>query len=328
MNIKEYIKRIPKIELHCHLDGSIPKATMEDLLGKKLTNADISVDMECQSLAEYLEKFNIPLQALTTKEALKQAGKDFLHNLTSDNVAYVEVRFAPLLHVHEHLSLQDVMESVLSGLLEGEKETGISFGLIACAMRHHAIEDSLLMFQEIRDYYKHGLVGVDLAGDEAAFSNRRFVDLFIQAKNLGYRYTIHAGEVNNVDEIQFALDAEANRVGHGIALGGHKEMMKRCRKKGLGIEMCPISNMHTKAVSNWSEYPLREFLAEGLLCTVNTDNRTVSNTSLQKEFEFLVDRFQLEKEEVDTLIKNAIMISFADDSKKEELLQIWKGKNV
>lgn len=328
MRMKKYIARIPRIELHCHLDGSVPKATMEVLLGKKLKDSEISVDMDCKTLAEYLQKFSIPLQALTTWEALKKAGYDFMRHLVDDNVVYVETRFAPLFHVNGDLRLRDVMEAVLCGLKEGERETGIRVGLIACAMRHHDIESSLAMFREIMDYRDHGLVGVDLAGDEAAFSNRLFVDLFKEAKKLGYRFTIHAGECQDANEVKFALEAGASRVGHGIALSGNKEMMRLCRESRLGIEMCPTSNMHTKAVSDFSDYPLTEFLSEGLLCTVNTDNRTVSNTTLRKEFEMLVDKFDLKKEDVDKLSANAVEIAFAEDAVKEDILRMLAAQGM
>lgn len=324
MDIKEYITQIPKVELHCHLDGSVPKATLEEILGKPLQTSDISVDMDCQSLKKYLQKFSIPLSALTTKEALRKAGRDFMRSLAAEHVIYVEARFAPLFHVHDNLSLQDVMEAVLLGLSEGERETGISYGLIACAMRHHDVGRSLSMFQNIQDYLGHGLVAVDIAGDEAGYSNRLFVDLFHEARRLGYVYTMHAGETKDVREVQYALDAGASRVGHGIALHGNADLIDKCVQKGLGIEMCPISNMHTKAIADQKEYPLQEFLKHGLLATINTDNRTVSNTSLVKEFIFLVDNFGINKEDVDTLTKNAIAIAFAEDNVKENLLRKMK----
>ncbi len=321
MNIKEYIAQVPKMELHCHLDGSIPKSTMEETLGKKLKDSEISVDMDCRSLAEYLEKFSIPLRVLNTKESLRKASRDFLRSLADDHVIYAETRFAPLFHVHENLGLRDVMEAVLEGLKDGERETGIRWGLLACAMRHHPVEDSLNMFREIKDYHGHGLVGLDLAGDEAAFSTSRFTELFAKAGKLGYRYTVHAGECGNVEEVKFALEAGARRIGHGIALRGNREIIRLCREKGVGIEMCPISNLQTKAVSNRAEYPLHEFLSEDLLCTVNTDNRTVSRTTLRKELEFLADHFPMEKETVDKLNKNAVEIAFAGDDVKESLLR-------
>ena len=316
----DYIKKLPKIELHCHLDGSISKATMEELLGREVDGSLLSVSGDCTSLTEYLQKFDLPLSALTSYSAFKKAAKDFVLNLQADNVIYAEVRFAPLLSVSESLRTRDIMEAVIEGLKEGKELTGTDVGLIVCAMRHHDPEKSLRMFSEIRDYLGYGLNALDLAGDESKYPMDLFMDLFKKARSMGYPFTIHAGECRDVRNVVLSVEAGASRIGHGIALSGQKDAIKLCKDKRIGIEMCPISNLQTKAVDNISSYPLKEFIEAGLLVTINTDNRIVSNSTMEKELEFVANEFALDEETLKGFMINAANVAFADDNIKHGLL--------
>lgn len=316
----DYIKKLPKIELHCHLDGSISKATMEELLGREVDGSLLSVSGDCTSLTEYLQKFDLPLSALTSYSAFKKAAKDFVLNLQADNVIYAEVRFAPLLSVSESLRTRDIMEAVIEGLKEGKELTGTDVGLIVCAMRHHDPEKSLRMFSEIRDYLGYGLNALDLAGDESKYPMDLFMDLFKKARSMGYPFTIHAGECRDVRNVVLSVEAGASRIGHGIALSGQKDAIKLCKDKRIGIEMCPISNLQTKAVDNISSYPLKEFIEAGLLVTINTDNRIVSNSTMEKELEFVANEFALDEETLKGFMVNAVNVAFADDNIKHGLL--------
>ena len=121
---------IPKVELHCHLDGSLPLQIVSELLGREVKQNEMQVSKDCRNLAEYLEKFDLPLQCLQTEEGLRKASKAFLLDLKKDNVQYVEVRFAPLLSVNEHLNCRQVIQSVIEGLEEAKKECNIFYNVI------------------------------------------------------------------------------------------------------------------------------------------------------------------------------------------------------
>ncbi len=320
----EKIIQLPKVELHCHLDGSLPMEIISSLLGRKVKKEELQVRDDCKDLAEYLEKFDLPLSCMQTETGLKHAAKAFLKSLTQDNIRYVEVRFAPLLSVNEELNCTRVIQAVLEGLEEGKKECGIYYNVIACAMRHHAEEDNLQMIKAARNFLGEGICAVDLAGNEAAFPMENFQELFKKAKKLELPFTIHAGECGRVENVIKAVECGASRIGHGIALRGHQEAIELCKEKGIGIEMCPISNLQTKAVASKLEYPMREFLDAGLLVTINTDNRTVSNSSIQKEMEFVQKNYGITDEELISMTKNAIHTAFAKDEIKGELLKILK----
>ncbi len=317
------IKEIPKIDLHCHLDGSLSKECIQQLLGKQLSTKELQVDDDCQSLAEYLKKFDLPLQCLQTEEGLRRAGYDFIKNVSKENVKYVEVRFAPALSKGQGLDCEKVMGAVLEGLEAGKKEYDIEYNVIACTMRHLSYEENLRMAEEVKGFYGKGFCAFDLAGNEAAFPVEEFSGLFQHIDAMGIPFTIHGGECGRVENVTKAVELGAKRIGHGIALRGHDDAISFCRDKKIGIEMCPISNLQTKAVKTIEEYPIREFIQKGLAVTLNTDNRTVSNTNIGKEISFVQKNWGVTDEEIMTMMRQAVEVSFAEESVKQRLRQIF-----
>ena len=318
---KEFLNK-PKVDLHCHLDGSLVLQSMSEILGREVYKEEIQVSDNCTSLAEYLQKFDIPISCIQTEAGLKKSAKDFLLGLQKDNIKYVETRFAPFFSCGEGLSYKQIMESVLDGLKEASEETGILYQVIACNMRHLDEETNIRMMRECREFLGEGLCAIDLAGDEKSMPNALFGNLFAEAKKLDYSYTIHAGECGSVQCIKDAVEMGAKRIGHGIAMMGNKEVQKLLASKRIGVEMCPISNYQTKALQPEQTYPVREFVKAGVLATINTDNRTVSNTSITKEMEFLNQKCGISEEELYQCQMNAVDVAFCDDAMKHE---IWKA---
>lgn len=323
---QEKLIALPKIELHCHLDGSLSRELIQRRLGRPVQDEELSVEDDCASLAEYLEKFTLPGQCLMDEEGLAEAGYDVLKSMSREHVCYAEIRFAPLLSETEGMSCSKVIEAVIRGLERGKADFGVEYGVITCAMRHHSEEDNRRMIRTAREYLGAGVCGADLAGAEASYPMTEFMDLFAETKRLGMPFTIHAGECGSVENIIHSVQAGAARIGHGIAMRGNKELQKELADKGIGIEMCPISNLQTKAVQSTAEYPIREFLDAGVKVTVNTDNRTVSNTTLTKELEFIQKTYGVRDEEVLLLMKNAVDAAFAGEAVKERLYRKLTAK--
>lgn len=324
---KEFLNQ-PKIDLHCHLDGSMTLESISKLCGREVSLSEVQVSKQCGSLAEYLEKFDLPVACIQTREGLKHAAFDFLMDLQKDHVKYVEVRFAPQLSTVQGLSCKEIMEAVLDGLKDAGESCGIYYEVIACMMSHHTEETNLQMLEECREFLGEGLCAVDLAGDEAGFPRRPFYPLFEKAKNMGYPFTIHSGECGNVEHIRMAAEWGAARIGHGIAMMGHPDVQKLLAQKHIGVEMCPISNYQTRALQAEAFYPIREFAKAGIPVTINTDNRLVSNTSIQKEMIFLHEKFGITEEELKQYQKNAIETAFCDDAVKQELWKLLVEKNI
>ena len=151
-----------------------------------------------------------------------------------------------------------------------------------------------------------------------------FKNLFQNTHKIGMPFTIHAGECGSAQNIIDSVEAGARRIGHGIAMRGHSDLIKELAEKGIGIEMCPISNLQTKAVAGPEEYPIRDFLNGGLKVTVNTDNRTVSDTTMTKELEFIQNTYGIQDDEIYLLMKNAADVAFAEDYVKDKLYRIMR----
>ena len=312
---------LPKVELHCHLDGSLSREFIERRLNRKVSQSELSVSDDCRSLNEYQEKFDLPGKCIMDEEGLSEAGYDVLKSMKQENVCYAEIRFAPLLSETEDMNCAKVIEALLAGLEKGKKDFGIEYGVITCAMRHHSEEENRRMIRTAREYLGYGVCAADLAGAEALYPMSEFMELFQETKKLGMPFTLHAGECGSVQNILDSVEAGAGRIGHGIAMRGHREVQKELQRKGIGIEMCPVSNLQTKAVESTKDYPMREFLDNGLKVTVNTDNRTVSNTTLTKELAFIQKTYGITDEEIRLMMKNAVDVAFADDAVKERILK-------
>lgn len=324
-----------KVELHCHLDGSLNIDFVEEMLKeqnivipREELEKRLRVSPDCTSLTEYLEKFDLPLLCLQTKEGLCRAAYELVREAAKEDVKYMEVRFAPMLSTAKGLTCSEVIASVVSGLCEAAEQYDVFASAIVCAMRHHSLEQNMEMLEAAREFIGKGVCALDLAGDESAFPTTLFRKLFEQAKEWGIPFTIHSGECGSVDNVREAIELGAKRLGHGIALEKSPELRRLCREKGIGIEMCPTSNLQTKAVESLAEYPLKRFLDEGLLVSIHTDNRTVSGTTLTHEEEILHEGLQLTHEELVRCTKNAIETAFASDEVKQELLDMMKHVDI
>lgn len=324
MNAKE-IKMLPKVELHCHLDGSLSKDFMEKQMERTIIESEISVTDACTSLAEYLKTFDLPIACLQTESAMELAGYDFMRTAFEDHVIYTETRFNPGCSRENGLRYETIFEALIRGMERGKKEFGIEYGIIACCMRHYDQATNLQMMKAAREFLGNGVVAADLAGGEAVFPMHQFMDLFAEIKKMGLPFTLHAGECGNAQNIIDSIEAGAKRIGHGIAMQNRPDIQELCKSKHIGIEMCPISNIQTKAIDDVRNYPIQDFLEKELLVTINTDNRTVSNTSLLKEIQFVQENYHITDGQIKNMMLCANEISFATDDIKH---RVWKQLQV
>ncbi len=313
------------MDLHCHLDGSFSPAFIKEATGDSRELNEIATALSapdsCSSLTEYLTCFDLPIKALQTKENIISGVLDVLYNASLDGIKYIELRFAPSCSRKEGLSLPEIYEAAIKGSQLGLEKFGVHSNIILCAMRHHSLDTNIQLLDTMQDYIGHGICALDLAGDESLFPNNKFLDLFKKAKDMHIPFTIHSGECGSSENVKLAMEFGATRIGHGIALIKDTNLMADIRKKGIGLELCPVSNFQTRAWEDYSTYPLRSFLDNRLLATINTDNRTVSTTSIRRELELVCTKMNICEEDYLTLNKNSIEISFADDNLKNALLK-------
>lgn len=323
-------KALPKIELHCHLDGSVRPETIIELAkieGIKLPSYDIETiknimiaPMECTSLNEYLEKFEIPVAIMQSKENLKRITYELMEDSAKENIKYIEIRFAPLLHTNKGLSSEEIIQSVLEGIKEGEKNYDIKGNLILSFLRHMPAETIYEVIEAGKKYLGDGVVAIDLCASEDKGFCEKFIQPFLLGKEYGYKVTIHAGETgigeNVLDAVQM-LGAE--RIGHGIHIKNCKEAYDIVKEKNIVLEMCPTSNVQTKAVDSFEVHPILDFHKDGIKVTINTDNRTVSNTTLTKECHVIKDNFNIDLDIYKNIYFNSVNAAFIDCQTKENL---------
>ncbi len=296
---------IKKIELHLHLDGSIREETANEILGKK---CNLKAKDKCEDLNEYLEKFEIPSIILQTKENLERVAYELALDLKKDNVIYAEIRFAPLKHLNGGLSLDEVITSVLNGLSKVDIETN----LILCMMRNDSFNDN----KKVIDLaHKYGFA-IDLAGAEAIYKTKDFKELFEYAKSLNVLFTIHAGEADGYESIKAAIDFGASRLGHGIKIIDYPDLINEAKEKGITLEVCPTSNVQTNAVNILKDHPIKKLYDMNVNVCINTDNRTVSNITLEDEYNKLKETFNFTNEDFLKMNLMAIEASFAQDKEK------------
>ena len=363
MSNSQRIQNLPKIDLHCHLDGSVDPGLIRDFLrqqGREISQEELLTQLQvpddCPSLAVYLERFGLPISCLQTRQNLTEAAYRLAMSAAQEGVVYLEVRYAPdFCKDGDMKTTAETIEAIEAGLARARAEVSswdktenetrgqstvpqngtrgqstvshgfLATGIIACAMRHLPQEQNMKMFREAREQLGSGLVAVDLAGDEAAFPMREFVPLFEEADHLGLPFTIHAGECGSCENVKGAIELGAKRVGHGIAMRESRALQILAADRHIGVEVCPVSNLQTKAIPSIREYPLRAFMQAGIPVSVNTDNRTVSNTSSTRELTLLDENFSLTDEELKQIYLGSVETAFADDTVKDRLWRLYAG---
>lgn len=326
MDIYEKVKKMPKVELHLHLDGSVREETVWELMDKEnLPYKDfqefskiLRVEGKCESLKVYLEAFKYPVKVMQRKDNIKRISKELVEDLSKEGVVYGEIRFAPILHTEEGLTLEEVIQSALEGIKAGEEAFGVKSNLILCAMRGFPIEENISMIKAGAKFLGKGVIAADLAGNEHDFPPEESTEVFNLAKALGYHITIHAGETGKEENILKSINiTHAERIGHGMYAYKNPEIYKVLKEKNITLEMCPTSNLNTSAVESLEEHPIRKYFNEGIKVTVNTDNMTVSKITLEEEIFNLIKHLSFSYEEIVKLMRNGIEASFCDEATKE-----------
>ncbi|MFI3256126.1 MAG: adenosine deaminase [Psittacicella sp.] len=323
-------KNLPKIELHCHLDGSMRPSTYLELA--KEFNIElptyieselieyISVPASCKDLVEYISKFELPLKLMQTKSSLKRVMYELLEDASKENVKYIEVRFGPQLHFNENLSYDDMISSLIEAIDEAKSYFNIESQLILSFIRTMPKDDIKSILDIGTKYLTRGLIAVDLAGAELEGFSSEFEPYIKYARDLGYRVTIHAGEQGSGKNVLDAVEIlKAERIGHGVYTSNDKKAYNLVKEKEITLEMCINSNFHTKAASIDS-HPFLKYYNDGIHINLSTDNRTISNTTLSREIETVKELFDLNMEQYKEIYKMSVKGSFAADSVKEKLL--------
>jgi adenosine deaminase len=345
MKIDEaFIRRLPKVLLHDHLDGGLRPQTIIELAKeqryKGLPTTD-SGDLarwfhrgaQRGSLPLYLEGFAHTTGVMQTADALERVAYEMLEDMKRDGVAYVETRFAPVYHLEKGLHLDEVVSAVLAGLERGRKDFDVEYGLIICAMRN--MQRSLEMAELAVDFRERGVVGFDLAGEEGGFPPKKHIDAFHYIQRENFNITLHAGEAFGKESIWQAIQwCGAHRVGHAtrliedIGLDAHDPtkivkmgyLAQYILDKRIPLEICLSSNVHTGAVESIEQHPFGIYRRYGFRVTLNTDDRLMSDTTMTKELMLAHRAFKLSVDDMEKLAINAMKSAFLPYKRRIQLI--------
>lgn len=319
------------VDLHLHLDGSLSAKAIIEVAKKeniklpsfdeKELNEHLMVPDICGSLNEYLERFSLPNLVLQTKDGLETCTLDLLKRLKDDGLKYVEIRMAPQLSTAKGLTQEEVVQILIKTCKIAQK-SGIFSNLILCMMRGKNTKKlNLETINIAKKFLGKGVVAMDLAGAEGLFPNEMFDEEFKLINKLGIPLTIHAGEAAGASSVKSALKYGAIRIGHGIHSIEDETVIDELVKKGITLEVCPKSNLDTKTISKYEDLPLKDFIKKGVKVSINTDDMTVSNTTLKQEYETLA-KMGFNEKNLRDFAANSIKSSFASDKIKKYLLSL------
>jgi adenosine deaminase len=290
----DFFQKLPKADLHVHLDGSLRLETIIALAkshGIELPSTDpaelrqiMNLGQNCGSLVEYLKAFDITLRVLQHEDSLYRVAYELAEDAARENVRYMEVRYSPMLHTRLGLKITSVVEAVLAGLRAAHDNLGIESNVILCGIRNISAESSLEMAELAVAYKGRGVVGFDLAGAEYDHPAKHHRKAFQLVRDNNINCTIHAGEAYGPESIAQALHVcGAHRIGHGCRLREDGDLLHYINDHRIPLECCPSSNVQTGAVRDLASHPLKLYFNLGLRVTINTDNRLVTDTTVSNE---------------------------------------------
>src|SRR5688572_16813289 len=316
-----FFQKLPKTDLHVHLDGSLRLETLIDLAQKQgieLASFEhdelrrkLHLGENTGSLVEYLRAFETTLKVLQTEEALIRAARELAEDAAAENVRYMEVRYAPMLHTRQGLRLTAVVEAVLEGLWQAKETHGIESNVIICGIRNISPESSLEMAQLAVAYKGRGVVAFDLAGAEYDHPAKHHLPAFQLVRQNNINVTIHAGEAYGPESIAQAIhDCGAHRIGHGCRLIEHGDLLHYVNDHRIALECCPSSNVQTGAVRDLRAHPLKLYYDLGLRVTVNTDNRLITDTTVSRELWLVHSKMGVAFSDVKSMVLAGFKSSF------------------
>ena len=321
---------LPKVELHLHLDCSLsydvvyridPSIRIDEY------NARFIAPPKCTDLADYLTRAKSGIELMQTADHLRLVTLDLFDQLKRDNVIYAEIRFAPLLHIDQGLSAAEVVDEVNRATDRAIQETGIEARIILCTLRFYSEEQSLETIRLVEQFRDGYVAGFDIAADTAGNPIQTHVRAFQYAMEKGIPCTAHAGEVRGPDHVWETLERfNPSRLGHGVRSIEDPALIEYLKENRIHLEVCPTSNVQTNVYNSYSDHQIDNIFRSGISVGVNTDSRTISHTSLNKEYEKLSDTFGWGMDEFMTCNRNALNAAFIPVDVKERLMHTLRSK--
>lgn len=327
--IPDWVRAIPKVDLHLHLDGAARPGTLMDLMrksGARLPTEDpldfrkyVQVARGCRSLADFLKAFEFFYPFLKSAAAVERLAYELCEDCAKQNVRAFEARFAPALQAAPGFPQEDVLLAAIRGMERGQKDFKVRAGLILCVYRSITVDENMEAVRLAEKYLGKGVVGIDLAGDEARYPVTMYAACFRKAAEAGVPITCHAGEAAGPKSISDALDLGAKRIGHGVRLQEDPAVFERVKREGVPLELCITSNVQTQAVRGFASHPAKRYLDAGLRVTLNTDDPGVSAIDMDHEIHTAVKELGFTPADISTAILNGVDGLFAPEAEKMKI---------
>ena len=323
----EKINNMPKVELHLHLDGSIPIEYVKKKYN--LTDEQVKAKMiaseKCKNLNDYLTCFDFPISIMQTKAEIIEITIELLKELKAQNIVYAEIRFAPQFHTKKGLTQEEVIKAVI----EAKNKVDIASNIILCVMRgKDNMNKNFETLNLAKKYLQKGVCAIDLAGAEAIYNTKEYKNIFEKAVELGVPFTVHAGEADGAESVRSAIGFGTKRIGHGVRAIEDDNLLEYIKNNEITLEVCPTSNIQTCICDSYATHPIYKLFKAGILVTINTDNMTVSNTTLSNEYINIIESTNITYEDIVNMNKNSVNAAFISKEEKEELLRKYWGNKV
>jgi adenosine deaminase len=326
-------RALPKVELHRHLEGSLRLDTMLDIArqhGMTIPEDVLRLSTLVQVQEEdkftfqnFLAKFNTLRLFYRSPDAIHRITREAIEDAAKDNVKYMELRFTPVaLSRAERFPLHDVVDWVMTSAQQAAKKCGITVKLIASVNRHEGTDLAEQVAWLAAEHMQHGLVGLDLAGNEAEFKSEPFYGIFKEAKQSGLHITIHAGEWGPADNVKEAIEEiGAERIGHGVRVLEDNDIVAIARERATAFEVCITSNYQSGVVNSLDTHPLMKMLDAGLNVTINTDDPSISRITLSHEYYTASEDLHMTQSTLRQRIVAAAQAGFLAENEKEKLVK-------
>ena len=331
-NLKDFYYALPKVELHRHLEGSLRLRTMQEIARAQGITVPTSTGLlsnlvqvqrgEPSTYQNFLAKFSTLRLFYRSPEVIHRITREAVEDAAKDNIRYLELRFTPVaLSRAERFPLGDVMDWVCESALKAADEFGLKVGLIVSVNRHESVELAEQVAWLAVARRGRGLVGLDLAGNEAEFPAMPFAGIFREAQQSGLKSTIHAGEWGGVANVREALEVfNADRIGHGVRVLEDDSTVALARERGTAFEVCITSNYQTGAIPTSRKHPFMKMLNMGLNVTLDTDDPSVSQITLTDEYHRVCEDMDLSQAKLKERILAAAKAAFLPDQERQKLV--------
>ena len=333
---RDLLRRLPKAELHCHLDGSVRPRTMIELgeeqgvampAPDEASLRDFMLVSDARNLEDYLARFDVTLGVMQTAAALERIAYELAADAADEGVRYIEVRYAPILNVRGELSLEEAVEAPLRGLERAQRDHAIVARVIVCGLRNMSPDVSLELARLAVAYHGRGVVGFDLAGGEAGNAASRHAKAFEYARNHDMACTCHAGEGDGAQSVREAVHVcGASRIGHATRLIEDESLTEYVNDRRIALEICLTSNVQTRATESYETHPLRQYYERGLNVVLNTDNRLMSGTTLVDEYDHAATRLGFGFDELARIALNGFESAFIPHEQRQGLVERAKAE--